>query len=108
MAYIFIALTIFLAVKWIQAGQPKFLYALAFFFGLGLGNHFSLILLAPGLAWIVLFKPKNKIRLKQILISIGLACLGAATYLYLPIRYAAGASLDYAHSYWDVDLTTFA
>ena len=102
----FIALSIYLAVKWAKEGQAKILYALAFFFGLGLGNHLSLILLAPGLAWIVLHQSRNKIRPKQILISIGFACLGASIYLYLPIRYAAGAALDYAHSYWDIDLTT--
>ncbi|MCK4819705.1 DUF2723 domain-containing protein, partial [bacterium] len=102
----FIALTIFLAVKWIQERQTRFLYALSFFFGLGLGNHFSLILLAPGLAWIVINQRRNMIRPKLILISIGFACLGASIYLYLPIRYAAGATLDYARSYWDIDLTT--
>jgi hypothetical protein len=34
------------------------------------------------------------------------ACLGASIYLYLPIRYSAGAALDYAQSYWGIDLTT--
>jgi hypothetical protein len=102
----FIVLVIFLLVKWLQDKQTKTLYFLTFLFGIGLGNHLSLILLAPGIIWIVLsngFQIKN---LRTTLFCIGFLCLGASIYLYLPMRYYSGADLDYAHSYWDIDLMT--
>lgn len=106
MQALFLALSILLAIKFNQTGKKKFLYSLSFFFGLGLGNHLSIILLAPGLAWIVLSQIPTKTSKKYIPACVLFACLGASIYLYLPIRYSAGAALDYAQSYWGIDLTT--
>jgi 4-amino-4-deoxy-L-arabinose transferase-like glycosyltransferase len=102
----FIALLLLLLVKWIQQKQTKVLYTLAFLFGIGLGNHLSLILLAPGIIWIVLSHRSQIKSIWTVLASVGFVCLGSSIYLYLPIRYSMGAALDYAHSYWDIDLMT--
>jgi hypothetical protein len=107
MQALFLALSILLAINFNKSGNKIYLYAMSFFFALGLGNHLSIILLAPGLAVIVLSHNNFKDIAKHIPISLLLACLGLSIYLYLPIRYSAGPALDYAQSYWKINLTTF-
>lgn len=96
-----------LALKWRERSNPRLLYALAFLFGLGLGNHLSLSLLAPGFAILVLTAKKPIWQQpRQIAVVTVLGLLGASIYLYLPLRYASDTPLNYAY-YWGVDLTTW-
>lgn len=72
-------------------------------FGLGLANHMSTILLVPALMYWALAK---RVGLKSML-AFGLCTLaGLGFYLYLPIRYAADPPLNYAKTFFDVNLLT--
>lgn len=103
----FLAALLLLASKWYDEGRPLHLYAIGFLFGLGLGFHLSLVLVAPGLAWVVLGGPRP---LPQPVRLVGgvfvCALLGASIYGYLPVRYASDTPLNYARDYWQIDLTT--
>ena len=106
MQAMFIALSIFLALEYSKTKKNRYLYLLAFFFTLGLGNHISIILFAPGLIYLILIETKVKDIVKQLPLLSLLAILGFSIYLYLPIRFSANPALNYANSYWNIDLTT--
>jgi hypothetical protein len=104
----FVTGLLFLALKWREQQQPWQLCALAFLFGLGLGNHLSLVLLFPGFALLALSKPLPWRQPRWLLLSSICGLLGAAIYLYLPLRFLAEPRLDYAGDYWGVDLATWS
>ncbi|HYN90137.1 MAG TPA: DUF2723 domain-containing protein [Ardenticatenaceae bacterium] len=104
----FVAGLLWLGLAWRQQGRPWQLVALALLFGLGLGNHLSLAVLAPGFAWLVLSAPSRPWRRPRLLLAAGAAGLvGACIYLYLPLRHLSNAPLDYARDYWRVNLATW-
>ena len=98
---------IFLTLKWREQKQLWQLCLLALLFGLGLGNHLSLILLLPGFALLALSVPSLWQRPRWLLLGTGCGLLGASVYLYLPLRYLAGPELNYAGDYWDVNLASW-
>lgn len=104
---LFTVVTILLAILWRESGNPRYLYGLGLLLGLGLGNHLSIVLLIPGLAWIVLSRSGTWRRAGWLSAAVGCFLLGTAIYLYIPIRYASGTSLNYARQYWGVELNTF-
>ena len=108
---LFTALCLFLVVRWHTLGSPAALLWLGFVFGLGLGNHLSLILLAPGLSWIACLPPRNPVEPRKRSAWLGaagaLCIMGSLIYLYLPIRYQAEPALNYARDYWGVNLATW-
>jgi hypothetical protein len=101
----FIAGLILLALKWQKQGHPWQLYILAFCFGLGTGNHLSLVLLGPGFAWLILNTLPQPWRHPRLLLTAA-ACglLGASIYLYLPLRHLSDTPLNYARDYWQINL----
>lgn len=104
----FVAALIWLALKWRDDGAASRVYLFAFLFGFGLGTHMMLILLAPGFAWLLLNSPHRLWRQpRRVLGTAVCGALGAAVYLYLPIRYLANPSFDYARYYWGVNLATW-
>jgi len=103
----FLAALLWLALNWYERRRPATLYALCLVYGIGLGNHLSLSVLAPGFAYIVLVKlphPRRQIRL----LAVGTACIlaGWSIYLYLPLRAAAGVPMNYARDF-GIDVTTW-
>jgi hypothetical protein len=112
----FLMAVLFLAVCWYQDQRPWQLRLMALLFGLSLGIHMMLILAAPGLAFLVigrLVKTSPELSqnwgklLRQIAVPVGTFSLGAMVYLYLPIRYLANPSLNYARDYWQVNLASW-
>ena len=103
-----LAALILLALEWRERGRPWSLFSLAFGFGLGLGNHLSLILLAPGFACLALPRAEAwrqpRLLVKTMLASV----IGACIYLYLPLRQHGQPTLDYVRDYWQVDLGTWS
>ncbi len=61
-------------------------------FGLGLGNHLSLVLLAPGaLAWLW----AGRVRLQGLGVAVALALAGLAVYAYLPLAAAGNPPVNW-------------
>lgn len=103
-----VAALVWLALQWREHPQPWRLYLFAFLYGLGLGNHLSLVLLAPGMLYLVLNVPSQPWRNPRLLALAALCgLLGASIYFYLPLRYLADPSFNYARDYWDVNLATW-
>jgi hypothetical protein len=101
----FVAALLWLAVDWHEDRRPVVFYSFCLLYGIGLGNHLSLSVLAPGFAYLVLAAtPRPGLRR----LSIGAVCVvaGWSVYLYLPLRAAAGVSMNYARDF-GVDVTTW-
>lgn len=104
----FLAALLALALTWRRSGRPWHLCLLAFSFGLGMGNHLSLILLAPGFAVLALTTDAKPWRQPWLLATAAVCALvGASVYLYLPLRAASETPLNYARDYWHVDVATW-
>lgn len=98
-----------LVLKWQDCKSPFLLCLLAFLFGLGSGNHLSLILLLPGFAWLILTDDSRPWKRWGLLIAAMISGLaGFCVYLYLPIRQLTHARMDYVRDYFpDINLTTW-
>jgi len=105
----FAAGLLLLVLQWEREKKPHRLPCIALVFGLGMGNHTSLILLLPGLAWIILTdesRPLKQARLVLFTVCCGL--LGATVYLYLPLRHMASPPMDYVRDYFpEVNLVSW-
>lgn len=94
----FVAGLIWLALRCRERQRAAELCLFAFLYGLGLGNHLSLSVLAPGFAWLVASGRARLWRRPALLGAAGAFCLaGASVYLYIPLRSAA-APLNYARN----------
>lgn len=104
----FVAGLLVLVLRWRDEARPTALCLLALFFGLGAGNHLAMVLLFPGFAWLAATgraPPWRPAWLGAAAVACGMA--GAAVYLYLPVRYLGDPPLNYARTYWHVDLASF-
>lgn len=72
------------------------LYLFSFLFGLGLGNHHTLVLLLPGFAYFWWTKRKE-VTLRSSLFALCFFLLGFSIYLYLPIRSINNPPLDWGN-----------
>ena len=102
----FVAGLIWLCLRWRKEGRLSVLYLFSFLFGLGLGGHLSLVVLAPGFAILVAAKRLRELRPRVLALAAVCGLLGASVYLYLPLRAAAGVRLNYARDA-GVDVTTW-
>jgi hypothetical protein len=81
---------ILMTLTWQERRECRWLFLLAFTFGLSLGNHLSTVLLLPGLLyWIVFTDHRQLLRPRRMLAMLACLALGLSVYLYLPLRYAA-------------------
>ncbi|MGD0115649.1 MAG: DUF2723 domain-containing protein [Dehalococcoidia bacterium] len=103
------ALITLLLLRWRESGKPWQLYLAFLVFGLSLGNHRLILLLAPGILAFV-WSGRQALDRRR-LISCGLVfLLGLSVYLYLPIRAAQHPALSWAqpanfHTYLKMFLT---
>ncbi|MBI4436556.1 MAG: DUF2723 domain-containing protein, partial [Candidatus Omnitrophica bacterium] len=83
----FFALLLYLLFRWEEERKEKLLLLSAFLFGLGLGNHHTLLIFGPlGLLTVALDEPRllqNSRFLGKAILFLG---LGLSVYLYLPLR----------------------
>ncbi len=103
----FVAGLLVLVLRWRDEGHPAQLCLAGFVFGLGTGNHLAMALLLPGFGWLAASgrrTPWRPLWLPLAAAAAGVA--GAAVYLYLPLRHLSGTPLNYARTYWNVDLST--
>lgn len=102
----FVAGLIWICLRWRKEGRLSVLYLFSFLFGLGLGGHLSLGVLAPGFATLIAGKRMRALRPRVLAFAAACGLLGASVYLYLPLRAAAGVGLNYARDA-GVEVTTW-
>lgn len=88
-----VALIVFFGTLYWRKGETKWLYALALALGLSLSNHFSCLLVMPGVLLLVLRKGQLTGR-----VCLGMAVLflaGLSAYIYLPLSSARHPPLDW-------------
>ena len=88
-----VALIILFTTLYWRRPETKWLQAVAILFGLGLSNHFSSLLLLPGVLFLVLRKGRLKGTVWFRLAVLFLA--GLSTYVYLPLSSARHPPLDW-------------
>jgi hypothetical protein len=94
--------------QWLLCNQDRWLYLLAFVFGLSMTNHVTSALLIPSLALVVCSKLGVKGTLKKLPFVGFSSLMGLMVYLYLPIRFAADPPLNYVKNYYNIDLSTLS
>ena len=102
---LFVAALLWLALRWRDELNLARVSTFAVLFGLGLGNHLSLSVLAPGYAWLLASgrgQPWRRGRWWLAALAGGVA--GASIYLYLPLR--AESPMNYARDY-GIDVRTW-
>ena len=83
----FFALILFLVLSWMERRRPLSLVLVGATFGLGLGNHLTLVLAVPGIAVLFLLRPRLlPDRRRLVLLPVAAFLLGLAVYVTLPIR----------------------
>lgn len=91
---------ILLLLRWADRPTPARLALVALMMGLSAGNHAATVLLVPGCLWYVATVARRRAFEPRALVSALVALLvGLGVYLYLPIRYAANPSFNYAGHY---------
>lgn len=101
-----VALLLWLALRWRNELDLARVSAFALLFGVGLGNHLSLCVLAPGYAWLLASgRGQPWRRGRWWLAAFTGAFLGASIYLYLPLR--ADSPMNYARDY-GIDVKTWS
>jgi len=83
----FVALTLWLVVRWRRTGEERALLAAALAYGLALATHGLAILAAPGLAFL-LFPRIRAVPLRTLLHATGHLVLPCLLYLLIPLRSA--------------------
>lgn len=75
---------------------------LGFSYGLGLGNHVTMILMAPVLALVAVSRWRLGVQRKWLLVLVAGLVLGLAVYLYLPLRARANPAVNWGDpSTWE-------
>jgi hypothetical protein len=92
------SLVLLFLLKWQETQQEKHLYILTLLYGLGLANHTSTSLMAPGLVFFLL--SAGRVLKFRVLLGMTLAlAAGLSLYVYLPLRYAAQPPFNYVGHY---------
>ncbi|MBI4009476.1 DUF2723 domain-containing protein, partial [Candidatus Roizmanbacteria bacterium] len=81
----FIVILLYLAFQFFKSKKVKYLYFLAFFLGLSLTHHHTIILIFPALAYLIRKHLKIILKKKTIFLCLMLFLLGISVYLYVPI-----------------------
>ncbi len=80
---LFIALVLYLFIKYLKSSSAGHLYATSLVVGLGAGAHMSILLLVP---FIVVLAARRVRNLKTALVSAAMLCVGLSQYFYLYLR----------------------
>lgn len=82
-----IVLVIYLLMRWNDEKRSLWIFLAALVFGLGVGDHHTILLAAPAIFIYILIKNRRVIiNPKIVLPCVGLLALGLSVYAYLPIR----------------------
>ncbi len=81
----------YLLLLWRQRGGDGLLLGAALLYGVSLGNHATMVLMAPAYLALVVVGRRKELSLGLLAKAAVAAVLGVAVYLYIPIRGFAGA-----------------
>ena len=102
--HVLLALTIVvLLLAWDRNRDARLLVGAALLFGLGLGNHALMAMLAPGIGVFVITARPSLLRSPRTILAAALVLLaGLAVYAYIPLRAAANPPVhhDFAPTTW--------
>jgi hypothetical protein len=88
-----------LLLRWDRVRRPRYLVAAALVFGLGMGNHMLMVMLAPGVGIFVLTVRPSLLADPRTVAKAAMGLLaGLAVYLYVPIRGAANPAIHYDYA----------
>jgi hypothetical protein len=82
---LFAALLLWLLMRWRNGAANWYLWLVAFFTGLGLGNHLSLIFILPASVILLWSERRRWLRVGVILPLVAFTLLGLSIYAYLPL-----------------------
>jgi hypothetical protein len=91
----FISLLLWLGLRWREQHRASTLATFGLLYGLGLGNHVTLGVLAPGFAVLVLGDGEWRVARHWLVLSAA-GLLGLSVYLYLPLRALSQTPLNFA------------
>lgn len=89
---LFIALTLWLLLRWRDREGTLPLVALVF--GVGMGNHITLVFLGPAIL-LLLWSGRSRLSWRDVLLSALALALGLLVYLYLPWRAAVDPIINW-------------
>jgi hypothetical protein len=94
---LFAAWLTWLLVRWRDGGDDRLIWLAALSLGLGLGNHLTLIFVAP--AALILAWPERKrwFRARVLLPAVFLFALGLGVYAYLPLAARRGPPVNWGN-----------
>jgi hypothetical protein len=98
--HVLLAMTVLsLLVAWGRGRRARYLVAAALVFGLGMGNHMLMALLAPGIGIFVLAARPSVLREPRTIAgSVAALAAGLAVYAYVPIRGGANPAVQYDYA----------
>ena len=77
--------TIFLTMLWRKNHDRRYLYSLAFLFGLGLTNH-EILLVTATVPFVAMVADIRKLRVTDVVVACVFGLIGLSVYGYLPLR----------------------
>jgi len=86
------ALTLALLLLWGASGRPTWLLASVAAFSLALGNHLTVVGIAPAMLGYVLLKNRRAVTVRIAMAACGLLLLGVAQYGFIVVRTRQNAS----------------
>jgi hypothetical protein len=94
-----------LLLAWDRGRRPRLLALAALAFGLGMGNHLLMAMLAPGVGIYVLTARPPVLRdVRTVAASVLALAAGLAVYVYVPLRAAADPAIRYDYAPTTLDL----
>lgn len=100
---LFVALLLYLAVRYSETRELRVALVGAFTMGLGLSNHHTLVfLVAPLTLWILWIGRRQLLTSRRMAQLTGCFALGLLPYLYLPIASASYPPISWGHAHsWE-------
>jgi len=91
----FVSLLLLVLLRWEETGKLKYLYLLAFFFGLSFTHHILTVILIPSFAYYILKKNKKLLDYRLLIMLSVIFLIGLSVYAYLPIRSLQNPAIDW-------------
>ena len=99
---LFSTLLLWLLIRWRNGAQDWYLWLGGLFFGIGLGNHLSLVFILPASLILLWSERRRWFRLRVLLPAFLLFLVGISVFMYLPIAAAHDPPVNWGNPQtWD-------